>query len=342
MPTPGLSPGCYNRVKALMYFNFDDRQPETPGLERAMSWRDGIFLSVVLHVLAGLAMFFLPQLLPAQRLEISELERQAALARAREQEERRFVFVQPRAEFEARQRPRMPELSDRDRSVQSPEPRPNPANPLPFSRGNTLERMDVPGIDQPPQPEPPPQPPDAAGAAENQQRSGAAGREGQGGESSLLRGLTGPSSRETTGDGSSPGERLGEALRNAGQYYAPEQVFHNTQGGGEFGSAIQFDTKGVEFGPWIRRFIAQIKRNWFIPYAAMSLRGRVVVTFNVHKDGRITDIQVIGPCPVDAFNNSSFNALAASNPTQPLPPEYPTDRAFFTVTFYYNEAPPVR
>ena len=38
----------------------------------------------------------------------------------------------------------------------------------------------------------------------------------------------------------------------------------------------------------------------------------------------------------------SFGALAASNPTYPLPPEYPADRAFFTVTFYYNEAPPER
>jgi hypothetical protein len=26
-----------------------------------------------------------------------------------------------------------------------------------------------------------------------------------------------------------------------------------------------------------------------------------------------------------------------SNPTTALPPEYPDDRAFFTVTFHYNE-----
>ena len=46
--------------------------------------------------------------------------------------------------------------------------------------------------------------------------------------------------------------------------------------GGQFGPEIQFDTKGVEFGPWIRRFIAQVKRNWLIPYAAMSMKGHVV------------------------------------------------------------------
>ena len=80
------------------------------------------------------------------------------------------------------------------------------------------------------------------------------------------------------------GGSLGDALRNLQRYVQRDQ-FDNPQGGGAFGPAIQFDTKGVEFGPWIRRFIAQVKRNWLIPYAAMSMKGHVVVTFNVHKDG---------------------------------------------------------
>jgi hypothetical protein len=48
---------------------------------------------------------------------------------------------------------------------------------------------------------------------------------------------------------------------------------------------------------------------------------------------------VVGPCPIDSFNTPAFGALSASNPTQPLPPEYPADKAFFTVTFFYNESP---
>jgi TonB family protein len=115
----------------------------------------------------------------------------------------------------------------------------------------------------------------------------------------------------------------------------------NTQGGGDqdFAPSIQFDTKGVEFGPWLRRFIAQIRRNWFIPESAMFQKGHVVITFYVGKDGRITELKVLRPSDVGAFNNSAFGALAASNPTYPLPPEYPDDRAFFTVTFYFNENP---
>ena len=109
-----------------------------------------------------------------------------------------------------------------------------------------------------------------------------------------------------------------------------------------FGPAIQFDTRGVEFGPWIRQFIAQVKRNWYsiMPYAAYTMKGHVVITFNVHKTGDLTDLNVVGPCPIGAFNTAAFGALTASNPTKPLPPEYPDEKAFFTVTFFYNEQPP--
>jgi TonB family protein len=322
-----------------MYFDIDDRHVEEERLESAMSWRDGISLSLLIHILLVLAVVFLPGILPVSRPNAQDLERQMAEARAREADARRFVFVQPRAEFEAKRRQAAPELSDRDRTAQAPERAPDPMNPLPFSRGNTSEMTDVPGTrEQPPQPQPQ-APPESGG---DRQAGGAPGSQDANDGASILRGLMGPRPRATEGTGgSASGEGLGEALRNVQRYYAPEQVFDNQQGGGgEFGSAIQFDTKGVEFGPWVRRFIAQIKRNWFIPYAAMSLKGRVVVTFNVHKDGRITDVTVVGGSGIDAFNNSSFNAITTSNPTQALPPEYPSDHAFFTVTFYYNETPP--
>ena len=135
------------------------------------------------------------------------------------------------------------------------------------------------------------------------------------------------------------GGSLGEALKNLKQY-TDDQTFANPDGNsGQFGPSIQFDTKGVEFGPWIRRFIAQVKRNWFIPMAAMSLKGHVVLQFNVHRDGTISDLAIVQPSPIDAFNNAAVNAIRGSSPTQPLPPEYPTDKVLFTVTFYYNESP---
>jgi TonB family C-terminal domain len=106
------------------------------------------------------------------------------------------------------------------------------------------------------------------------------------------------------------------------------------------GSSVQFDAKGVDFSPWLRRFVGQIRRNWFVPESALREKGQVVVTFRVDKTGRITDVAVRTPSSVAAFNNSAFGAVLASNPTVPLPPEYPDESAFFTVTFYFNESPP--
>jgi TonB family protein len=162
--------------------------------------------------------------------------------------------------------------------------------------------------------------------------------------------LQGPSPAPTqvarngaNGTAAVPGGLLNDALRSLQRSMQNEAFENQGGGGGQFGPEIQFDTKGVEFGPWIRRFIAQVKRNWIIPIAAMTgQQGHVVITFNVHKDGAITDLNVVGPCPIESFNSSAFGALSGSNPTQPLPPEYPSEKAFFTVTFLYNETPSPR
>jgi TonB family protein len=145
--------------------------------------------------------------------------------------------------------------------------------------------------------------------------------------------------RETEASRPAPG-RLGDALRNL-ERYVQDKTFNNPQGGAnDPGSAIQFDTKGVEFGPWIRRFVARVKREWFIPQAAQNFRGHVVIQFNIHKDGRLTDVTIVQPSSITGFNHAAYNALINTSPVEPLPPEYPDPVAFFTVTFFYNEQPP--
>ncbi|MCL4846509.1 MAG: energy transducer TonB [Acidobacteria bacterium] len=323
-----------------MYFDFEDYRPETPTLESAISRREGILLSVVVHAVLFAAVLFAPQLPFVQQMQ--ERARELALARIEQQrqqaqaDETRFVFVQPRLDTPAPAPPPRAFMSDQDRVTSSPERAPNPSNPLPFARGNSAEFVENQVAERPRGQGPDPDRPPSPATAESE----AAGSNGNTGALAYDAGRGAAVSRREGESGLRPGGgALGEALRNL-QRYTQDQSFENPQGGGAFGPAIQFDTKGVEFGPWIRRFVAQIKRNWFIPYAAMSLRGHVVITFNVHKDGRISDLQVVGPSSTEAFNNAAFNALVASNPTHPLPPEYPADKAFFTVTFYYNEQPP--
>ena len=326
-----------------MYFDFEDNRPDLSPLIRPLSWREGFLLSIIVHLVLILLVVLMPEL-PTPALREAKIEREAQLQRERERNAQRFVFVAPRRDIEAPKPPPRADASDKNRMAQAPERAPNPTNTLPFSRGNTPERVEVPGTvaPQPPAPEPRPQqqgqdgsdrtPAEGQPETANQQGANVLNLPGPG--AAAAKGSPGAAGRGTGLPGT-----IADALRNI-QRYTQGETFDNPQGGaGGFGPSIQFDTKGVEFGPWIRRFIAQIKRNWFIPYAAMAMRGHVVVTFYVHKDGHITELAVPGPCDVESFNNAAYNALAASNPTQQLPPEYPADRAFFTVTFYYNETP---
>jgi TonB family protein len=329
-----------------MYFDFYDDRPDYLELNR-----DVARLEELLHlIIAVMVAFFFDIvgvvfLVYLASLPASASAKAVAVGQAVRPEPTRFVFMAPRIDRPAQTAPPNAEASDQNRRAAAPERARNPTNSLPFSRGNTFERIDQPGVDAPPQrmARANPQPPQDGSA--QQPNRGQNGQNGQNGFEAQLSPNGRPAmSSARNGNAGAPGMPgpLSAAAANPFRYTRGE-AFENPGGaGGEPQAAIQFDSKGVEFGPWLRRFIAQIKRNWLIPLAAMSYKGHVVVTFNVHKDGSITDVQVQEPSAVQAFNGAAAGALVSSNPTQPLPPEYPADRCFFTVTFYYNEQPPYR
>ena len=295
-----------------------------------MSLREVILITVNLHLLALVAVLLGPQIPFVKRIietrqAEAEVQRQQLQEQMR-QERPRFVTVQPRLERPAPPRERA-DLSDLDRRARSPRA-PDPKNDLPYSKGNSFERTEAQPESSPapagdatarnaaPAPEPPPvQLPQAP------------------------TGITRPA--EETRSRGSVGV-LADAIRNV-QRYAQSEQFGNLQGGRnqDFDSGFDFDTKGVDFGWWLARFKAQVRRNWLplIPQAVMTMHGRVVVTFFVHKDGRITDVNVLRPSPIDGFTLAARGAILTSNPTVALPPEYPDEKAFFTVTFFYNEFP---
>ena len=309
----------------MIHFDIDDRYQDENVVGSAIARRDGVLLSVIFHAFVAAAFIVGPHL-PIFQPSPEELQRrQAELERQREEAARRFVFVQPLVDTPALRPPDRAELSDLDRQAQDPVIVREAENPLPFSRGDTSERVDpaqeerargAEDRESPPQPKPETQIARVTPPA----------------ETGFRRPLETPLPR--------PGGSLGEALRNLQQYVQNER-FDNPQGGNDNpGATIQFDTQGVEFGPWLRRFVAQVRRNWFIPQAAMVMSGHVVLQFNIHRDGSITDIVIVKPSLIEAFTRAAYGAIYASNPTAPLPPEYPLDQALFTVTFYYNEQPP--
>jgi TonB family protein len=324
-----------------MYFDFEDYRPDTPTLDRSLTQLEIVLLTIVVHLLILISIMAWPHLPFVKAMEAAQ-EQKLEEARLKEEENLRdraqFVFVAPKVEVRTQVPPKLAELSDRDRRAQTMEKAPNPKNDVAFSRGNSAEKIVSDARKPEPQPSEQPSAPEKANGADN----GAAPPA----DPNALRLPSTPDSiiarnepsRNPTLGGPAPGI-ISEAVRNV-QKYSQGESLQNVQGNGDFGPSIQFDTKGVDFGPWLRRFVAQIRRNWFVPYAAMSLRGHVVLSFKVHRDGSITDLQVLKPSSIDAFTKSAHNAIKLSNPTVPLPLEFPDENAPFIVTFYFNETPP--
>lgn len=292
-----------------MFFDFEDYRPDTPSLTAPMTRREAVLLALLFHALLVIVYLITPaEWFQAARVVPVPPDSQQQLV---------YTRIEPMRELPPRAPKVQAPASDLDRRSATMEKPPKPAEPDPYSKGSTPDKVvGAPNVDKPKGPESPtPNPADTAQPSKTPPTDN---------------GLLAPAPKPAGGS-------LGQSLKNL-QQFLQNQNFDNQKGGNtDTDAAIQFDSKGVDFGSWLRRFEAQVRRNWFIPQSAMMLQGHVVLTFYVHKNGAISDLQILTPSGVQSFNSSSFNALKLSNPTVPLPPEYPDEKAFFTVTFLYNE-----
>lgn len=285
-----------------MYFDLGDYHPEEPRVARAISAREGVLLSLIAHLVALVLILIAPR--------FGWFKPHAVPLLPTPDQTIKFVSIQPAIDRSALPVHR-PVPSDIDRRSATLIHPPQPTNPDPASLGHTSERI----VATPPPsaaagdptPSPPPQP-----------------------NATVIPDLMRPS--HPTG-----AQGLANSLQNLSKYLQGAN-YNNPQGGQtDTGADIQFDSKGIDFGPWLARFRAQVMRNWLVPEAAMVQHGHVVFQFWVSRDGTLSEIRIVQPSKVDVFNSAAQNALFRSNPTVPLPDGYPTDRILFTVTFFYNE-----
>jgi TonB family protein len=292
-----------------MYFDFEDYRPDTPSLTAPMTRREAVLLALLLH--AVLVIVYL--VTPAEWFHVS----QAMPVSSVPDKQMVYTRVEPLRELPRAPKPEAPP-SDLDRRSSTLVKPPDAKEPEPFSKGNTPDKVEgAPPAEKMKGPESPTPAPSTDNTTKPVSKP-------------TDNGLLDPAPKPVGGS-------LGQSLKNLNQYIR-DQNFDNKQGGNtDTDAAIQFDSKGVDFGPWLRRFEARVRRNWFIPMAAMTLHGRVTITFYVHRNGALTELEIVKVSGVDSFDSSAFNALKLSNPVDPLPAAYPDDKALFTVTFLYNE-----
>ena len=122
-----------------MYFDFYDSRPDITPVGQAISWREGVLLSIIGHLVAVVLLLMAPRWFPD---DLAARARALEAAQQTPREQTQFVFVQPRIERPAPRAPDRAELSDIDRLARAPERSERPINPLPFARGNSPERVE--------------------------------------------------------------------------------------------------------------------------------------------------------------------------------------------------------
>ena len=84
---------------------------------------------------------------------------------------------------------------------------------------------------------------------------------------------------------------------------------------------------------YFRYLPAEVHRHW-TPYKA-NVNYEVTVQFTVHRDGSISDIQIVGTNYPNA-NTSVLNAVKSGAPYQPLPLSYKKDSVKAQIVLEYR------
>src|SRR6202140_3747632 len=117
-------------------------------------------------------------------------------------------------------------------------------------------------------------------------------------------------------------------------------------GGGTAYGGIEMLTpdEGVDFNDYLHRVYVTVKRNWFsvMPGSVeLGEKGIVFLTFRINRDGSVpSDEPVIernsGKEPLD---RAAYSSVRASNPFEPLPPQFKGPYIELRYRYYYNSLP---
>ena len=98
--------------------------------------------------------------------------------------------------------------------------------------------------------------------------------------------------------------------------------------------AVQTELREIKtLAEYFRYLPHEVQRNW-IPYKA-NVNYEVTVQFTVHRDGTISDVQIIGTNYPNA-NSSVLNAVKSGAPYQPLPQSYKKDSVKAQIVLEYR------
>ncbi len=103
--------------------------------------------------------------------------------------------------------------------------------------------------------------------------------------------------------------------------------FSGPGAGGDFGSRFPYYVEAVQ---------RRVSSNWIQSTIDPSVRfaPRAVLTFDILRNGTITNVQILRSSSNSSVDNSAVRAILSSNPLQPLPNEYTGSKV--SVEFWFD------
>ncbi|MBZ5516598.1 MAG: TonB family protein [Acidobacteriia bacterium] len=121
---------------------------------------------------------------------------------------------------------------------------------------------------------------------------------------------------------------------HGGQPSMSYSQFANTAGEG--GLDIGDGNFGDRYGWYVAAVRNRISSNWLLSVISPSIltAPRVYVTFDVLRDGTVTNVRITQSSSIPEVDRSALRAVLASNPLGPLPPDYAGNKV--SVEFYFD------
>jgi outer membrane biosynthesis protein TonB len=148
-----------------------------------------------------------------------------------------------------------------------------------------------------------------------------------------------------------PNQSPGDAIRKAAQDAARDRggdyssgPSRGSQGMGS-GAEILSDTQGVDFGPYIRRILEDIRRNWYplIPEEArppLNKQGETLIRFTINRDGSIAAMNLDGSSQDTAIDRACWGGITGVGQFPPLPAQFKGPNLELRVDFLTNKPIP--
>jgi len=101
---------------------------------------------------------------------------------------------------------------------------------------------------------------------------------------------------------------------------------------------ILSDTRGVDFGPYLKRMVKEIRDNWYtlIPNCAQTMKGRLAIEFAILKEGGIADMRLVATSGETVLDRAAWDGIRSSNPFPALPSEFTGPSLALRLRFSYN------